>query len=296
MQGDLIHTALSSYAYLQGHIADFYEYNKLYLGGNDYLPTLYIIFALWNTQLHLLGLSSYPTLEVFNGLHWSLIMQSTTALEIAWWKTLLALFYIGSVIVIHKIAELIESPHKTKSSLVSTLFDYVALSDQDDIWVEDKLSRAIDHIVNFGAASYSSDVLAFWANGKTKLIKKSQAQTQYDYLFESAGPGCTFVIRRHSINEFKKYITQFKNQADKILYHDWFSYAFMRSRNFLWVIDSYPGVRYRQHDKNEMGAHIGFNASFKRLRFISFYLPRSEDDNLHIRASHQCGRNGDPAI
>ena len=122
LQGDLIHTALSSYAYLQGHIVDFYEYNKLYLGGNDYLPTLYIIFALWNAPLHLLGLSSYPTLEVLNGLHWSLIMQSATAIEIAWWKTLLALFYVGSVIVIHKIAQLIESPHKTKSSLVSTLF------------------------------------------------------------------------------------------------------------------------------------------------------------------------------
>jgi hypothetical protein len=122
LQEDLIHTALSSYAYLQGHITDFYEYNKLYLRGNDYLPTLYLIFALWNIPLHLLGLASYPTLEVFNGLHWNLLMQSPTAIEIAWWKTLLALFYIGSAIVIHKIADLIESPHKTKSSLVSTLF------------------------------------------------------------------------------------------------------------------------------------------------------------------------------
>ncbi len=122
LQGDLIHTALSSYAYLQGHIIDFYEYNKLHLGGNDYLPTLYLIFALWNMPLHLLGLASYPTLEVSNGLHWNLLMQYPTAIEIAWWKTLLALFYIGSAIVIHKIADLIESPHKTKSSLVSTLF------------------------------------------------------------------------------------------------------------------------------------------------------------------------------
>ena len=59
LQRDLIHTALSSYAYLQGHITDFYEYNKLYLGGNDYLPTLYLIFALWNIPLHLLGLATY---------------------------------------------------------------------------------------------------------------------------------------------------------------------------------------------------------------------------------------------
>ena len=115
LQPDLIHTATSSYAYLQGHIFDFYEYNKMLLGGNDYLPTLYIIFSLWNMPIHFLDLTSLQTL---NNFQWDL----ATPFEIAWWKTLLAFFYAGSTILIYKIAHLIESPYKTKPSLISTAF------------------------------------------------------------------------------------------------------------------------------------------------------------------------------
>ena len=147
-------------------------------------------------------------------------------------------------------------------------FDYVALSDQDDIWVEDKLSHAIQHMKRYQADCYSSDVMAFWENGKTKPIKKSQAQTQYDYLFESAGPGCTFVMTGQSMDAFKSHISKSKNNVDEILHHDWLIYAFMRSRQFNWVIDDYLGVHYRQHKANEMGVHVGFKASLKRVRNI----------------------------
>lgn len=148
------------------------------------------------------------------------------------------------------------------------VFDYVALSDQDDIWVTDKLSRAVDQMNIQNVTCYSSDVLAFWENDKTQIIKKSQAQTQYDYLFESAGPGCTFVMRRDSALFLKKHLTRLKGETDKILHHDWLIYALMRSNKFKWVIDDFIGVRYRQHEKNEMGAHLGFKASMRRVKKI----------------------------
>ena len=147
-------------------------------------------------------------------------------------------------------------------------FDYVALSDQDDIWVTDKLSRAARQMQIQHATCYSSDVLAFWDNGKTTLIKKSQDQVAFDYLFESAGPGCTFVMTSDSALFLKKHLTRFKGETDKILHHDWLIYALMRSNKFKWVIDDFIGVRYRQHEKNEMGAHIGFKVSLKRVRYI----------------------------
>jgi rhamnosyltransferase len=147
-------------------------------------------------------------------------------------------------------------------------FDYASLSDQDDIWVGDRLSRAIDVMKMHGAPCYSSDVLAFWENGKTKTIKKSQAQTEFDYLFESAGPGCTFVLTAESMGAFKSHISKSKNNVDEILHHDWLVYAFMRAREFKWVIDNYLGVHYRQHRSNEMGVHVGLKASLKRVRNI----------------------------
>ncbi len=147
-------------------------------------------------------------------------------------------------------------------------FDYVSLSDQDDVWINDKISRAIVLMKIQNASCYSSDVLAFWDNGKTKTIKKSQAQTEFDYLFESAGPGCTYVLTAQSMAPFKTHISQSKNDVDQVLHHDWLIYAFMRSRQFKWVIDDYLGIHYRQHSSNEMGAHVGFNASLKRVSYI----------------------------
>ena len=101
-------------------------------------------------------------------------------------------------------------------------FDYVSFCDQDDIWVGDRLGHAIDMMKVHGARCYSSDVLAFWEDGKTKPIKKSQTQTEYDYLFESAGSGCTFVLTAESMAVFKSHINQSKNSVDEILHHDWF--------------------------------------------------------------------------
>jgi rhamnosyltransferase len=85
-------------------------------------------------------------------------------------------------------------------------FDYVSLSDQDDIWATDKLSRAVHQMQIQNATCYSSDVLAFWENGKTALIKKSQDQVSFDYLLESSGPGCTFVMKKDSALFLKKHL------------------------------------------------------------------------------------------
>lgn len=52
---DLWHTGLSSMAYLKGHILDFYDYNLPRMGGNDYYPFLYVVFAIWNIPLRLSG-------------------------------------------------------------------------------------------------------------------------------------------------------------------------------------------------------------------------------------------------
>lgn len=56
-QGDIGHTVTSSYALYNGHFLDFYEYNKIRVGGNDYLILVYIFFALWMLPLEVLGLT-----------------------------------------------------------------------------------------------------------------------------------------------------------------------------------------------------------------------------------------------
>jgi len=149
-----------------------------------------------------------------------------------------------------------------------TKFDYIALADQDDIWYQDKLSRACNVLAGAGADAYSSNVIAFWPDGRQMLIKKSQSQTRWDFLFEAAGPGCTYVLTIKLAKDIQKFITNHPDQMQKITLHDWFIYAFARSKGYLWVIDDAPMMHYRQHAENQVGANVGLKAFLDRVQKI----------------------------
>ena len=51
-------------------------------------------------------------------------------------------------------------------------YNYVSFADQDDIWLPNKLYHAIEMIKLHNCDAVSSNVLAFWENGREKLIKK----------------------------------------------------------------------------------------------------------------------------
>ncbi len=145
-------------------------------------------------------------------------------------------------------------------------FDYVSLSDQDDIWYKDKLIRAINTIEEKQIDAYSSNVLAFWEDGREVLIDKSQPQKKYDFLFSSSGPGCTYVIKKDFLTNFKKQMLKKQSLLEKIDLHDWLLYAFARSNNYKWFVDKTPSMLYRQHENNEFGANNGFKTFKKRWK------------------------------
>lgn len=144
--------------------------------------------------------------------------------------------------------------------------EYLALSDQDDIWLENKVYKAINLIIENNADGYSSNVTAFWTNGNQKLINKAQPQQKYDYMFESAGPGCTFVLTKKLAVNLKEFLSINQEKSKSVALHDWFIYAYARSRGYSWFIDKEPYVNYRQHDKNVVGANIGIKAKLDRWK------------------------------
>lgn len=146
--------------------------------------------------------------------------------------------------------------------------DYVALSDQDDIWRTDKLNHAISIMLQHDVDAYSSNVTAFWLDGKKMLIDKAQSQTTYDYMFESAGPGCTFVISKKLAVAIQLFLKTHDAKCNEIALHDWFIYAFARSKKYNWYIDPEPTMLYRQHDSNVIGANRGLQPMLARLKKI----------------------------
>lgn len=145
-----------------------------------------------------------------------------------------------------------------------TAFDYIALSDQDDIWQPDKLAHATQMIAANNVDVYSGNIVAFWPNGAEKLINKAQPQVRWDFMLESAGPGCTFVLSKKIAVDLQNFLIANANELTVVEMHDWFIYAFARSRGFKWYIDHESHMLYRQHANNVIGANVGFKANLAR--------------------------------
>lgn len=149
-----------------------------------------------------------------------------------------------------------------------SLVNYICLSDQDDIWETNKISKAIKNLKNTEYSGYSSNVIAFWDSRKRQLINKAQPQTHWDYLFESSGPGCTFVLTQKLAMAIQEFVQNHPEKIKEIYLHDWFIYAFSRSKGYKWYIDSHPSMLYRQHSNNQVGTNIGIKAFIHRAKFV----------------------------
>ncbi|MFL9609797.1 glycosyltransferase [Methylobacillus sp. Pita2] len=144
-------------------------------------------------------------------------------------------------------------------------FDFVAFSDQDDLWDIDKLSRHIKLLQVHNADSISSNVIAFWPDGAQQLIVKSQPQRKFDYLFESAGPGCTFLMTPRLVAKVRDVLRDVP-AAKAVSLHDWLTYAVARASGLKWIIDSRPSILYRQHAHNVVGANTSLQAKWIRIK------------------------------
>ena len=119
-----------------------------------------------------------------------------------------------------------------------------------------------------GSDGYSSDVVAFWKSGRSTYIKKSYPQRTWDYLFESAGPGCAFVISRQLVLDIQNTLREHQKMSMGVGLHDWFTYAFARAHGYRWVIDDFASLMYRQHDANQVGVNSGWSAFVWRAQRV----------------------------
>jgi rhamnosyltransferase len=158
-------------------------------------------------------------------------------------------------------------------------FDYVSLADQDDIWLPNKLLHAVSMIREKSLDAYSSDVLAFWEDRREEVIVKSQPQKPFDYIFEAAGPGCSYVLTVASFLKFKTFLVN-NNLAYDFRLHDWLIYAFYRKHGLKWFIDDEPLMRYRQHANNQVGFNKGWKAYKTRISQVRDKRFRGEVEKL----------------
>jgi rhamnosyltransferase len=146
--------------------------------------------------------------------------------------------------------------------------DFVALSDQDDIWLPGKLAAQTQLLRADELDAVSSDVIAFDEAGRRHLLRKSYPQRRYDYLFESGGPGSTFVLTPRLVQLVQRELAKPSGPARSVEAHDWLIYAICRAAGWKWFIQPTPWVDYRQHSENELGANKGLRPALRRLQRI----------------------------
>ena len=147
-------------------------------------------------------------------------------------------------------------------------FDFVALADQDDVWLPRKLITAIQEMQRTGAQGYSCAVQAYWPDGREQVLDQQSTLRAADFLFEGAGQGCTFVMSPCLFSRMRQFCLDHHEATEALHYHDWLIYLLARAWELPWYFDPQPWMRYRQHGGNEIGSRGSMAAVRRRLDLI----------------------------
>jgi glycosyltransferase involved in cell wall biosynthesis len=139
----------------------------------------------------------------------------------------------------------------------------VALSDQDDIWMPHKLSRAMDGLrTSVAIALYGGQSLHTDTN--LRVIGRSSPPrlppSFRNALVQNVVSGHSAVLSAGALDLVRR-----AGPPEAIPYQDWWLYMLVSGAGGDVVIDGTPVLFYRQHSSNVMGAHQGARATLARM-------------------------------
>jgi rhamnosyltransferase len=149
--------------------------------------------------------------------------------------------------------------------------DYIFLSDQDDIWLPNKMIEAVAALEKNNSDAYSGSFFS-WniRNRQLRYTNKNFQQNDIDYFFRSPGPGFTFCITRRAFQIIQTHLKINSEKYQNIRWHDWLLYAIARENGIKWFIDRTPYALYRLHENNDTGQITSILNLSKRLQFLLY--------------------------
>lgn len=150
---------------------------------------------------------------------------------------------------------------------VSDEFEYFAFSDQDDVWHEDKLKKAIAALEKapseqpalYCARTEIADATCEHTLGYSPLFDKPPSFA--NALVQSIGGGNTMVFNRAARDLILE-----ATQDVTVVSHDWWSYQIVSGAGGCIVYDPEPCLKYRNHGVNLAGENITWHARLLRIR------------------------------
>jgi glycosyltransferase involved in cell wall biosynthesis len=159
--------------------------------------------------------------------------------------------------------------------------DLYFLSDQDDVWMPNKLSRTINKISKLDASKpclYCARTTYVSSDAK-KILGESdlflRPPSFKNALIQSLAGGNTMAFNNHL-----KKVTQ-KYPRVNVVSHDWWLYIMNELVGGKTFFDSESTILYRQHSKSLIGANTGWIAKLKRLKMLLNGTYR-DYNNMHL--------------
>lgn len=142
--------------------------------------------------------------------------------------------------------------------------DYIAFSDQDDVWLLDKCRTAIAQLSRSGdrPALFSSRTQIISEAGTMLGLSPDFARPPSfaNALVQSIAGGNTMVLNRAA----QRLIAEGARRTGFVS-HDWFCYLMVSGTGGDVTFCRDPLVQYRQHGENLVGANTGWRARAERL-------------------------------
>lgn len=141
---------------------------------------------------------------------------------------------------------------------------YFAFSDQDDIWKENKLSRAVE-ILNKGEykdtpSLYAGSATLIDADGKEMPTSTSITTTNFTHsIVASYCTGCTMVFNKKLFD-----IIVGKSPTYLFMHDDWIHKVCLAVGGKVFYDSKFKGMYYRQHSNNVIGSQSRITDKIKK--------------------------------
>lgn len=150
--------------------------------------------------------------------------------------------------------------------------DWLAISDQDDVWLPDRLVRgiaALSGLPDARPALYCSQTWIVDENLKNPQLSVAFSRPMgfHNALVQNIAPGNTILLNRAAA-ELARAAAPEAATVSGLPAHDWWLYQLITGAGGTVIRDPEPTLYYRQHSGNLIGANQGWRARWWRIRMV----------------------------
>lgn len=149
--------------------------------------------------------------------------------------------------------------------------DWLALADQDDVWLPDRLERGMTALraLPEGPALYCSRTWITDANLANPRLSADFDKPPgfHNALVQNIAAGNTILLNRAALDLARRAAPQVPNPGD-LPAHDWWLYQLITGAGGRVIRDREPTLYYRQHAANQIGANDGWRARMVRIAMV----------------------------